>query len=728
MKPAPTRASSTRRALLKAGGAALTLGWLGPALAAGPGGRVVKAGTARAGADAAALNAWVSIDSQGKVTLTAHRAEMGQGAYSVVPQMLAEELEVDPATVAVVVAMGSSTRYGNQITGGSSTVRSGMDGLLRSGAAARDMLVRAAAARWAVDPSTCRAELGQVIHAGSGRRLGYGALVADAGRLEPARHPALKPRHQWRVIGKPLRRWDLPAKVNGSAVFGIDFRLPGMLFAVVARCPRFEGRLQRFDASAALAVPGVRQVLKVERDVFGHLREGVAVVATSSWAAMQGRRALVVEWDDAGLAGLASTAIEQQVRQALDTPGIHYRSKGDPAQARSAAGAGAIDVVYETPYQAHACMEPLNCTARWQDGVLDIWGPIQGPDWMQSHLGKAFGLPLEKVRVQMTLLGGAFGRKAFTDYVHEAAVLARALEGTPVQVLWTREDDMTAGPYRPSMAYRCKGTVKDGRIVSFETLAAGQNMAAQNPGADRGQYNGSILEGLPAPYLDSIAHYRFADVPLQVPVPVMWWRAVYSSTNAFAYESFIDELAAAAKADPIALRRRHLRSERASRLADRLEEVSGWKQRGDTKGYGVAITECFESWVGYVVKVSRRPGGGLGIDRVWTVIDCGVAVNPDGVRAQVEGSMVMALGAATMHEVTFADGQAVARNFDAYAMPKLKDIPPIEVHVLTNDEKPGGAGEPAVPGFAPALANAIFDLTGMRIRKLPLALDRLSVT
>lgn len=708
--------STTRRALLKAGGAALTLGWLGPALATAQG-RVVKAGQS---AGPTELNAWVSIDSQGKVTLTAHLAEMGQGAYSVVPQILAEELEVDPATVIVVPAPGNRARYGNQVTGGSATVRNRMEGLLRSGAAARDMLVRAAAARWAVDPATCRAQLGQVIHAGSGRRLGYGALVADAARLQPAAMPALKPRHQWRLIGKSLPRWDLPAKVNGSAVFGIDFRLPGMLFAVVARCPRFEGRLRRFDASAALAVPGVRQVLKVERDVFDHLREGVAVVASSSWAAMQGRRALVVEWDDAHVADVSSASIAQQARQALDTPGIHFRSKGNAGQAVE--GATVLDAVYETPYQAHACMEPLNCTARWQDGVLDIWGPTQAPDWMQSHLGKAFKLPLEKVRVQMTLLGGAFGRKGFTDYVVEAAGLARALEGTPVQVLWTREDDMASGPYRPGMAYRCKGALKDGRIVSLEALMVGQNMDAQLPGSDHKQYNASVLEGLPAPYLDSIAHYRFADAPLQVPVPVMWWRSVYASTNAFAYESFIDELAVAGKLDPIALRRSHLRTDRAGKLADRLEEVSGWQRRAGAKGYGVAITECFDSWAGYVVKVSRRTEGGVGIDKVWIVIDCGVAVNPDGVRAQVEGSMVMALGAATMHEVSFAEGQAVARNFDAYALPRLKDIPPIEIHILSNDEKPGGAGEPALPGFAPALANAIFDLTGKRVRKLPLAM------
>lgn len=709
--------SITRRALLKAGGAALTLGWLGPALASASG-RVVKAGNTQAGTT---LNAWVSIDGQGKVTLTAHLAEMGQGAYSVVPQMLAEELEVDPLTVSVVPALGNRARYGSQVTGGSGTVRNGMEGLLRTGAAARDMLVRAAAARWAVDPASCRAQLGQVVHTASGRRLGYGALVADAAKLQPAARPALKPRHQWRVIGKSLPRWDLPSKVNGSAIFGIDFRLPGMLFAVVARCPRFEGRLRRFDASAALAVPGVRHVLKVERDVFGHLREGVAVVATSSWAAMQGRRALVVEWDDAHVAQLSSAVIAQQMRDALDTPGIHYRSKGDPGQA-SAGAVTALDAFYETPYQAHACMEPLNCTARWQDGVLEIWGPTQAPDWMQSHLGRAFKLPLDQVRVQMTLLGGAFGRKGFTDYVYEAAVLARAIEGTPVQVLWAREDDLASGPFRPGMAYRCKGALREGRIASLEALMIGQNMDSQLPDSDQRRYNSSVLEGLPAPYLDSIDHYRFADVPLQVPVPVMWWRSVYASTNAFAYESFIDELAVAGKLDPIALRRKHLRTARAGKLLDRLEEVSGWARRAGARGYGVAVTECFDSWVGHVVKVSRRAGGGVGIDKAWIVVDCGVAVNPDGVRAQVEGSMIMALGAATMHEVTFAEGQAMARNFDAYALPQLRDIPPIEIHLMSSDEKPGGAGEPALPGFAPALANAIFDLTGKRVRKLPLAL------
>ncbi|KPF48842.1 hypothetical protein D621_15745 [beta proteobacterium AAP51] len=745
-------AGPSRRAVLRAGGAAsaaLALGWCPAALAA-PGrpaalaGRVLNA--AEAAAAGQALTAWVRIAQDGRVTLTVHRAEMGQGAYDVVAQMLSEELEVDPDAVDVMVALGDGARYGNQVTGGSSTVRQGLDGLLRTGAAARQLLLRAAAARWAVPLSQCQARLGVVHHRASGRRAHYGQLVAAASQLTPEPLPALKPRSHWQVLGRPRLRRDLPAKVDGTAVYGIDVRRPGQCFAVVARCPRFEGRLLGFDASAAMAVPGVLHVLKVGRDVFGHRREGVAVVARSTWAALQGREALLaqngVQWDDAGLDSLDGVAIEAAQTEALQQPGTHFWSKGNPDRARAAADV-TVDATYRTPYQAHACLEPLNCTALFDPadgGTLQVWGPIQGPDWMQSHLSQAFALPRDRVQVQMTLLGGAFGRKAFTDYVHEAAALARALPGEPVQVLWTRDDDLTLGPFRPGMAYRARGAVRGhgdaARLAVLDVLAAGQNIDLQSPAADRspgggadgGRYQHNLEEGLPEAYKRSVPHLRLADVALHLPVPVMWWRAVYASTNAFAFECLIDELAQAAQTDPVALRRHALWDARGQRLLERLAAVSGWATRKPGQGWGVALTWCFESWVGQVVKVGPQPGGGGGIrvERVWAVIDCGLAASPDGVKAQVEGSIVMALGAAVHHAVHFERGRAVARNFDAYPLPGLADLPAIEVHLLTDDSSPpGGAGEPALPGFAPALANAIFDLTWERLRRLPIDLTAL---
>lgn len=703
---------SRRTFLATAGGAALVLGIV-PGLRRL---RVMSGEAAELEREAGRLNAWVSIDAAGLVTLVTHRAEMGQGAYSVVPQILAEELEVDYESVRIVVADGDSDRYGSQVTGGSSTVRDGLMPLLTAGATARDLLVRAAAQRWGVAPAECAADRGTVLHAATGRRAAYGELVADASRLMPSAKVPLKAREKYRLIGKSLRRRDVPAKVNGSAVFGLDVRVPGMRFAVVERSPRFEGKVKRIDDTAARRVPGVTHVVKVTRDVFGHQREGVAVVATSTWAAMQGRRALKVEWDDAGIPPIDSASLYTEMRALVRQPGIPFRSQGAAAVALDGA-TDVLDVTYETPYQAHACMEPMNCVAHVTADRAEIWGPIQGPDWVRGHLAGALGLPLEKVTVHMTFLGGGFGRKAFTDWTHEAAMVSKAIGG-PVQVVWTREDDLTQGPFRPGMVYRCRGAVANGRVHAFEATMAGQNMSTQEPGADPRAYNRDIIEGIHAGWFDAIGHWRFGDAPLKAPVPVMWWRSVYSSTNGFAYESFVDELAAKAGIDPFTFRRRHLTDERTRALLDTLARVSGWDGRARGQGFGLALTHCFDSSAGHVVKV-RRAEQGVAIERIWSAIDCGLAVNPDGVKAQVEGSVVMALAAACTHEMTFTEGRAALRNFDAYRLPMVRDVPPIEVHVLESEHPPGGAGEPGLPGVAPALCNAIADLTGRRIRRLP---------
>jgi isoquinoline 1-oxidoreductase beta subunit len=318
----------------------------------------------------------------------------------------------------------------------------------------------------------------------------------------------------------------------------------------------------------------------------------------------------------------------------------------------------------------------------------------------------------------MTFLGGGFGRKAFTDYTYEAVLISKEVKA-PVQVVWTREDDMTQGPFRPGAVYECKAVLAGGSIQAFQTKMAAQDMEHQWPNADKTAFNASTIEGLPEPYFASIRHYSFSDIPTDSPIPVMWWRSVYASTNGFAYESFIDELAHAAEKDPLDFRRSHLGTDRYQALIDKMEEKTGWKSRGKNQGYGVAITECFSSIVGEVVKVSKNTTGKLQIDKVWAFMDCGWYVNPDTIKAQVEGSIVMALGAAVTHETHFADGKAVEKNFDLYRMPRISEIPEIEIHISENEEKPGGVGEPALPPFAPALCNAIFDLTGKRIRKLP---------
>ena len=670
------------------------------------------------------MNAWILIDTNGKVTLVDHRAEMGQGSFQSVPQIIAEELEVELGNIDVRFARGHQKKYGSQITGGSSTIRGSYKNLLLLGATARELLIQSAALKWNVPVSECYAKNGSVIHKPSGRSYHYGELAVDAAKLEAPKDVKLKPRSEYTLIGKPLHRRDTPLKTNGSAEFGLDKRLPGMLFASVERNPRQLGKLKSYDDTAALKVPGVKNVLKVSMAVFNTHREGVAVIATSTWAAMQGRRALKVEWDDTGFEHMDSAELyNQQANLLKSQEGLSVKMQGDP-NAIIAKAEKKVDVIYQTPYEAHACMEPLNCVAYYQPDKLEIWGPIQAPDWVQSFLSKEMNLPMDKVIVNMTFLGGGFGRKAFLDYPHEATLISKEI-GQPVMVTWTREDDMTQGPYRPGMSYRCEGVVENGEISAFKLRMAGQNMG-HFQGGDKTKPNDSTAEGFLVPYYSSIKNLSIADVPFEKPLPVMWWRSVYASTNGFAYESFMDELAVAAGRDPMEFRRSYLKTDdRLQKQIDKMEEVSGWKNRKKNEGYGVAITECFKSTVGQVVKVSRNAAGKLKIDHVWAVMDCGWYVNPDIIRAQVEGSIVMALGAAAIHEITFKDGLVQQKNFYDYKMPRISDIPPIDIFIMDNDEAAGGVGEPGLPPFTPALTNAIFDLTGNRIRTLPFDMNKI---
>lgn len=699
-------------------GAALTIGFYFPAL----GKETEKFISAEMAEDLGIeLTSWISIGKNGLVTLVDHRSEMGQGSYQVVPQMIAEELEVNLDQVKIVFAPGHQSRFGSQVTGGSSTVRGSYQRLLRTGATAREMLIETAARRWNADKSECYAQNGEVFHKPTGKKFGYGELVEEASKLTPPQNVTLKARRDYKIIGKPLPRQDAPLKTNGKAVFGLDKKIPGMLYAVVERNPRFHGKLKSFDDAAARKVKGVKNVFKVEMPVFDYNREGVAIVADTLWAAQQARKLLKVEWDDSGFEHPHTEQLYQRMHEDLKKPGLSVRTGGDFATAFEKAPKK-VEAIYETPYESHSCMEPLSCIAHVQDDKCELWGPMQAPDWVQSDVSGRLKMKPENVTVNMTFLGGGFGRKAFTDYPYEAVLISKEMKA-PVQVVWSREDDMTQGPFRPGAVYACRaGLSENGRLVAFEGKMAAQNMDHQWPGADKGRYNGSTTEGFPEPYFESIPHYSFSDVPTESPIPVMWWRSVYSSTNGFAYESFMDECAHAAGEDPLRFRKSYL-DDRYRKLADMLEEKTGWKNRKKGDGWGVAITHCFESTVGEAVKVSKDENGKLKIDKVVAVIDCGWYVNPDIIKAQVEGSIVMALGAATIHETKFKDGKAVQNNFHMYPMPRIGDIPPIEVYVMDNEEKAGGVGEPGLPPLAPALCNAIFDLTGKRIRKLPFKLD-----
>ena len=663
-------------------GTALTLGLYLPANANEA--QVVTIDAAEAmGID---MNAWISIDTTGKVTITNHRSEMGQGSWQSVPQIIAEELEVDLNTVNIIFAQGNSAKYGSQVTGGSSTVRGTYKKLLNLSATAREMLIEAASKKWNVSKVDCYAENGHVIYKPMGKKFHYGELVEEASKLQPPKEVKLKLIADYKILRKPLPRQDTPMKTNGTAIFGLDKKLPGMLYAVVERNPRFQGKVKSFDDTLTKKVPGVKYVIAIKMSVFATFREGVAVVADSLWAAMEGRKALKVEWDDTGFEHVSTEQLYNRMNDDLkNKEGLSFRTKGNFTSALEKSEKK-IQVVYETPYESHSCMEPLNCTAHYQKDKLEIWGPIQGPDWVQDFLSPLMGLPKEKIIVNMTFLGGGFGRKAFMDYPHEAAVISKEVNA-PVQVMWTREDDTTQGPFRPGMVYQCSGGVKDGRIAAFKAKIAGQDMDHQWPGAQKDSYLSSATEGFLEPYFDGISHYSFSDIPLDVPIPVMWWRSVYASTNGFAFESFIDELAVEADKDPLDFRRQHLGEERYQHLINKLEEVTGWKSRKKNEGYGVAITECFSSIVGEVVKVSKAADGKLKIDKVWAVMDCGWYVNPDIIKAQVEGSIIMALGAATIHATHFMDGKAVEQNFNTYKMPRITDSPEIEVHIVDNEEK-----------------------------------------
>ncbi|MEJ7643889.1 MAG: xanthine dehydrogenase family protein molybdopterin-binding subunit [Chryseolinea sp.] len=669
---------------------------------------------------------WISIDSEGKVTIRNHRSEMGQGTHQAIPQIIAEELEVSLDQVNVVFAAADPKKFGPQPQEGSFSVRGWYKQLLQVGATAREMLIEAAANEWNVTSNECYAENGVVFHRSSGKKASYGSLVEAAASIVPPKDVKLKNRTDYKVVGNPLLRRDIPSKTNGTAIFGLDKKLPGMLYAVVERCPRFLGKVKSIDDSATRSIPGVKHVFKVERPVFETVCEGVAVVADTLWAAMQGRKALKVEWDDTAFEHADSNAILQRMMEDIDAL-LKAPNKPTGFDVAFEQSTHKLDASYETPYESHSCMEPLNCIANVEADRIEIWGPIQEVNWIQQHLSERMGIPAANVIVNMTFLGGGFGRKAFPDYPHEAAMISKEIKA-PVQVVWTREDDQRAGPFRPGAAYRCRGMLgADNNIGGFQTLMAAQ---AFWPGAASvfptdNEFTG-IMDGFAPTYLKSIPNYSFGFSPTKSSVPVMWWRSVYASTNAFANESFVDELAHAAGKDPLAFRRNHLREPRFQALIDRLESISNWKARLANSGWGVAITECFGTIAAHIVNVSIDGSKKLTINKVFAVMDCGWYVNPGIIRAQVEGSIVMAIGASVKHEIHFKDGRAVEQNFDTYKMPRMMDIPAIEVHIMENDEKPGGVGEPGLPPFAPALCNAIFDLTGKRIRKLPFDLDMIA--
>jgi isoquinoline 1-oxidoreductase beta subunit len=695
-------------------------------------------------AGAFAPDAFLRIAPDGAVTVVVGRSEMGQGASTGLAMIVAEELDADwprvgfvqgPAARAYYIALPSSP-LPVQITGASTSIRNSWKAMRRAGATARAMLVASAASRWGVPASECRTDAGTVRHEGSGRTLEYGALVADAAALDMPRDVPLKDPKDFRLIGRRLDRLDNPDKVRGAATFGIDVRVPGMAYASVERSPVFGGQVATVEGEAAArAVPGVLQVVRLE--------DRVAVVAEHYWQAVKGRRALTITWEEGAAAGLDSAGIHTQLGALLDAPeGKPARRVGDADEVLSTVGEP-ITARYDAPYLAHTTMEPMNCTAWVHDGLVEVWAPTQfqmGP-WFVNGGGArgvaadAGGVSADKTTIHTTFLGGGFGRRLEVDYVAEAVRVAREVR-RPVQVIWSREDDVQHDYYRPITAHALTAALgPDGLPIAWRQRIACQAIIRNwLPGwlPDWSlSLTGTLEHGVEPSAVEGSADMPYA-VPnllvdwreLVLPVPVGYWRSVGHSQNSFVTESFVDELAAAAGQDPVAYRRALLKDEpRVRAVLDLAADTSGWGTPLPAgRARGVAVVRSFGSIVAEVAEVSVSPAGVIQVHRVTCAVDCGTPVNPGLIEAQMQGGVVFGLTAALHGEITLAKGRVEQHNFYDYEMVRMGAAPIVEVHIVPSAEAPGGVGEPGVPPISPAVANAVYALTGERLRKLPLVL------
>ncbi|PCI60963.1 MAG: hypothetical protein COB37_08875 [Kordiimonadales bacterium] len=693
------------------------------------------------------LNAWITIQTDGRIIFSIPRNEMGQGVYTALPMLIAEELEIDihdpnfsvehptetlPVYTNFVLALrkrpemigGAADWLGQKIyglvgfigTGGSTSVVDAYTPLRRAGAAAREMLVTAAANRWGVPVSDCYAENAHVIRRSTGEKLSYGDVAADAAKVTPNKKPKMKAASEFKVIGKPLARIDIPSKTRGEAKFGIDTVLEGMKYAAVVQSPVFGGTVRMIDDSEAKKVKGYRRTVD--------LGDGVAVVADNYYYAKKAAGLLNIEYDEGTNNALSSAKISEMLRAAVDTGETHtFIDEGDTLAATS--GDDAFEARYELPYLAHACMEPMNATAVVRDGHCEIWASSQVPLMMESA-AKAHVQDLKSVVAHTTLSGGGFGRRAEGDFIVHAVKVAVAMPGVPVQTIWSREEDIQHDTYRPAVAAKVRASLNaDGTPEALDYKIAlqsvGLSFSRRNlPIEMGGLKDAGNIEGVrEIPY--HIEKKRISNSTIDIKVPVGNWRSVGYSYNAFFLESFMDELAIKAGADPLHYRKDLLKGHaRMHKLAERLEQVSGWgTQVGEGKGRGVAIHASFRSYVGQVIDISLVDGA-VKIDKITCVIDCGQVVNPDTVAAQMESGIIYGLTAAMYGEITIEDGRAVQSNFPDYEMLRLRQTPEIVVDIINSTELPGGVGEPGTPPVFPALANAYFNLTGKRLRSMPL--------
>jgi isoquinoline 1-oxidoreductase subunit beta len=666
-----------------------------------------------------APNAYLKITPDGRITIAVARSEMGQGVRTSLPMILAEELEADWKQIAIEQA-GASSLYGDQTTGGSASVRTTWDPMRKAGAAAREMLISAAALEWGVPRASCKAQNSTVIHADSNRRLSYGQLAGKAAALPIPTDPPLKQAKDYQIVGKPVPRLDVPSKVDGTAEYGIDFRLPGMKYAVLARCPVFGGKVASFDDKEPKNVSGVSYVGKIGDSA-------VAVVADSVWGAIAGRRALNIHWDEGPNASLNSAAIYDSLKKSGSGKGATLYSTGDVSKAKGRR----VEASYQLPFMAHAPMEPGNCTAQFRGSSCELWAPTQVPQDIRDSVAQAIGLAPDQVKVNVTLMGGGFGRRLEHDYGVEAALVSKAVNA-PVKVIWTREDDMRNSTYRPA-SYHQLSAMLDGAgwPLAFSHRIVSPSISAQKGTPGDGGIDPDLKDeaGLVYSFPNALLEY----VDTQTPVPLGWMRSVYALQAAFASESFIDELAAAARKDPLEYRLHLLTKDedikyfdttwRTPRMRGVLQlaaEKAGWGKPLPAGHYqGIACFGCFSSYVAEVVEISMENDQSR-VHRVIAAIDCGQVVNPNILEQQIQGGVIYALTNALRAQVTIDKGRVVQGNFDDYAPIRMNEAPVVEAYFVPSAEAPTGAGEPPVPPLAPALCNAIYAATKKRIRTLPI--------
>lgn len=660
-------------------------------------------------------NAYIEMDADGLVTVWVGQTDLGQGTHTGMAMIIAEELDADWSVVTTRMAPAGEAfkdpRWGMQFTGGSTSIRHRWDLLRKAGAAARLMLIGAAAKAWGTTPDKCRTENGRVIHQ-DGRTAAYASLVKAASSMPVPDNPPLRKPNDYDVIGTSRQRMDIPDKVQGRTVFGIDVQMPGMCIAVVARPPRYGATPDSFNEEAARSVRGVLEVIPVG--------DRVAVCAETTYAALQGRDRLAVKWSAGSHPELDTAAVENHLEDDLKRSGSMVENTGD-AEAALREADRELEAVYRLPYLSHAQLEPTNCTAHVEENRCRIWAPTQGQTGAQMTAAALTGLPADDVIVMTTACGGGFGRRGETDVIEEAVILSKAMK-RPVKVMWTREDDFTHDVYRPGSISHLRGGIKDGRLTAWShRLASPSIMARVMPDSLKNGVDHSSVEGVPD--MDyAIPNRRMEYVLTELPIPVGWWRSVGYSINTFTVESFMDELAHAAGSDPVRFRLDMMDPEsRSHRTLTLLADKAGWGTPvPEGRGRGIALSSCFGSSAAHMAEVSvDRQSGRIIVHKVVCAVDCGPAVYPDAIVAQMEGGVVMGLSAAFGEKVEFANGGVSTENYGGYSLLTMTDVPEIEVHIADSRHGIGGIGEPGLPTVAPAVANAVFDAVGVRLRELP---------